>query len=161
MQKLLINLLEGDHKALARSISLVENEYTGYEELLSLLPANLSTPVIGKMEGREAVIFSISRYKTINAGLLVALRKSDGKEIWKLHNSNYAWSSPLDLYDPNGNMYIFLADSGGNVMLVDGADGRLIYKVKIANLFEASPVAFNDKIIIPSRPHEIFCVEIQ
>jgi LAO/AO transport system kinase len=37
---------QGDIKALARSISLVENEVAGYEELLQLLPFS-QTPIIG------------------------------------------------------------------------------------------------------------------
>lgn len=37
---------QGNIKALARSISLVENEFTGYEQMLQLLPPS-NTPVIG------------------------------------------------------------------------------------------------------------------
>lgn len=44
---LLSKLQQGDAKALARSISLVENEAEGYEELLRSLPQNLNKPVIG------------------------------------------------------------------------------------------------------------------
>ena len=47
MQQLLLKLQHGDAKALARSISLVENETGGYEELLQSLPHNLNRPVIG------------------------------------------------------------------------------------------------------------------
>ena len=47
MQQLLSKLQHGDAKALARSISLVENETVGYEELLQSLPHNLNRPVIG------------------------------------------------------------------------------------------------------------------
>jgi len=43
----LTKLEQGDTKTLARSISLVENETAGYEELLQSLPQNLITPVIG------------------------------------------------------------------------------------------------------------------
>jgi LAO/AO transport system kinase len=46
-QDLLSKLHQGDSKALARSISLVENEVTGYEELLRSLPNNPNKPVIG------------------------------------------------------------------------------------------------------------------
>lgn len=45
-QELLQQVCAGDVKALARSISLVENEHSGYEELLQLLPAS-STKIIG------------------------------------------------------------------------------------------------------------------
>jgi len=47
MKDLLLKLRQGDAKALARSISLVENESSGYEELLRSLPQNLNKPVIG------------------------------------------------------------------------------------------------------------------
>jgi LAO/AO transport system kinase len=45
-QQLLHKLKEGDIKALARTISLVENKVTGYEELLETLPS-LEKSVIG------------------------------------------------------------------------------------------------------------------
>src|SRR5215203_3303788 len=47
IQEQLSKLQQGDAKALARSISLVENEADGYEELLRSLPHNLNKPVIG------------------------------------------------------------------------------------------------------------------
>ena len=46
-QQLLGQIQAGDIKALARSISLVENEHHGYEELLLQLPANHHTKIIG------------------------------------------------------------------------------------------------------------------
>jgi LAO/AO transport system kinase len=46
-QQLLGQIQKGDTKALARSISLVENEKKGYEELLSHLPAAHQTKIIG------------------------------------------------------------------------------------------------------------------
>jgi LAO/AO transport system kinase len=45
-QSLLTRLQQGDMKAIARSISLVENETPGYEVLLEALPAT-SVPIIG------------------------------------------------------------------------------------------------------------------
>lgn len=47
LKELISKLQSGDSKSLARSISLVENEANGYEELLHALPHNLVTPVIG------------------------------------------------------------------------------------------------------------------
>ncbi|MBC7872734.1 MAG: ATP-binding cassette domain-containing protein, partial [Ferruginibacter sp.] len=45
-QELSEQMKQGDIKALARSISLVENEHTGYETLLQSLPAG-SAKIIG------------------------------------------------------------------------------------------------------------------
>lgn len=46
-QQLLEQIQKGDAKALARSISLIENEHEGYEELLLQLPGNTHTKIIG------------------------------------------------------------------------------------------------------------------
>src|ERR1043166_155446 len=46
-QDLLKNIQERNVKALARSISFVENEQDGYEDLLKSLPANSQTKIIG------------------------------------------------------------------------------------------------------------------
>lgn len=47
MKELLHTLQRNDTRALARSISFIENEVPGYEDLLQALPAAGSTPVIG------------------------------------------------------------------------------------------------------------------
>ncbi len=44
---LLQPFLEGDRRAIARAITLVENQSEGYELLLSELPVNRSVPVTG------------------------------------------------------------------------------------------------------------------
>jgi LAO/AO transport system kinase len=46
-QQYLQQIINGNRKSLARSISLIENEAEGYEDLLQSLPASFSTPVIG------------------------------------------------------------------------------------------------------------------
>jgi LAO/AO transport system kinase len=46
-ESLLRSIIEGDAKALARSISLVENEAEGYEDLMQALLPNTSCSVIG------------------------------------------------------------------------------------------------------------------
>lgn len=46
-QELIEKMQQGDSKALARSISLVENEAEGYETLMESLPAQSGTKIIG------------------------------------------------------------------------------------------------------------------
>ena len=74
IQELLSKLQQGDAKALARSISLVENEADGYEGLLQSLPHNPNKPVIGITgppgAGKSTLVDSL-------IGLLV----SNGKKI--------------------------------------------------------------------------------
>src|SRR5678809_1541656 len=46
-QQLLEQIQAGDIKALARTISMIENEYDGYEDLLRILPGNHHAKIIG------------------------------------------------------------------------------------------------------------------
>lgn len=75
IQEILSKLLQGDSKALARSISIVENEVNGYEELLEGLPVIQNTPVIGITgppgAGKSTLVDSI-------IGLLVIAEKRVG-----------------------------------------------------------------------------------
>lgn len=75
MWKELLNQIQsGDVKALARSISLIENEYDGYEQLLQSLPPS-STKIIGITgppgAGKSTLVDSL-------IGLLVAKGKKTG-----------------------------------------------------------------------------------
>ncbi|MBI2271512.1 MAG: methylmalonyl Co-A mutase-associated GTPase MeaB [Bacteroidetes bacterium] len=47
IKELLLQLQQGDKKALARCITIVENELEGYEEILTSLQAQRSIPIIG------------------------------------------------------------------------------------------------------------------
>lgn len=67
-------LLQGDPKALARAITIVENELDGYEELLSTLNFNAALPVIG-ITGPPGA----GKSTLINA--LIKKLSADGKKI--------------------------------------------------------------------------------
>ena len=45
--ELLQKLMQGDRKALARAITIVENDQDGYRELLLALPAGNKVPITG------------------------------------------------------------------------------------------------------------------
>jgi hypothetical protein len=74
---------------------------------------------------------------------------------------NYSWSSPVDIYDEAGNVYIFLTDVFGTIYLLDGLTGGIIFKEKTNYVFESSPVVVKDQIFIASRGNSILSFKIK
>lgn len=121
----------------------------------------LATPVSGKNDIENIIIFNIA--KTANkktAGLMAALDKNTGNEIWKYEMSNYSWSSSVAVYDKNGNSYIVVCDSAGNVKLLKGSTGKLVAQINIGSNIEGSPAVFENMIVVGTRGRKIVCIEI-
>lgn len=140
-----------------------ENKY----ECLSVLgdhPVNgglLATPVIGKNDIKDIVVFSLARYKNLNTGLTVALDKNTGKEVWKKDLPNYVWSSPVDFYTEEGKTYIIQCDSIGNMYFVRGKDGAELNMINLGSNIEATPAIFNDTLVVATRGGKIVAVKIK
>jgi hypothetical protein len=111
----------------------------------------LATPIVGKKDIKNLVIFTISRYKTFQGGLLVAYDKQTGKEVWRNEMPNYAWSSPVDVYDKKGNAFIIQGDSIGNLYLIDGKSGVVLDTVLLNGNIEASPVVYKNELVVATR----------
>lgn len=136
-------------------------------ECLSILgekPNNggvLATNVLGKNEIEDMVIFTLGRYNKLNAGLMVALDKETGEEIWKWEMPYYAWSSPVDFYNENGKGYIIQCDSIGNIYLLEGTTGNILDKINLGANIESSPAIFEDNIVVATRGGKIYGVKIK
>ncbi|WCN39449.1 PQQ-binding-like beta-propeller repeat protein [Aneurinibacillus uraniidurans] len=121
----------------------------------------LATNIVGKQKAADRVIFTLARYHEFNSGLIVALDKKDGHEIWRQLTPAYAWSSPVDLYDAAGNMYILQGDSAGMLRLLDGANGTERTRLSLNANIEATPAVFNGTAVIATREPYIYGIHIQ
>jgi outer membrane protein assembly factor BamB len=121
----------------------------------------LSSPVIGKALGSHLVYTVFSRVNKQNKGEFIAIDKKTGKEVFSVLLDNYSWSSPVDIYDEAGNVYIFLTDVFGTIYLLDGLTGGIIFKEKTNYVFESSPVVVKDQIFIASRGNSILSFKIK
>jgi outer membrane protein assembly factor BamB len=92
---------------------------------------------------------------------MVALDKQTGKIRWTLDMPTYAWPSPVDVYDKDGNAYIIECDHNGSLLLIDGLTGKLIQKQKIDSYLEASPAVFNNYLIFASRTGKVYGFKIK
>ena len=120
----------------------------------------LATALMGKHKGDSLVYCLFSRIDKAGRGEFVAINKYSGKEKFTVEYNIFSWSSPIDLYDDEGNIYIFSTDVARNLYLIDGYSGELILKKKSRFNFEASPIAFNDNIYIASRGRSVVNFEL-
>ena len=115
----------------------------------------LATPILGKNDISNLVIYNIARTPSYNGGILVALDKETGKEKWKLELKNYCWSSPVALYTKEGKSYIVQCDSAGKAMLIEGATGKLLNTIELGSNVEGSPAAFGNTLVVGTRGAKI------
>lgn len=121
----------------------------------------LSSPIIGKNEISDLVIFNFSKTTNLRTGKMVALQKSDGSVAWEKDLNFYSWSSPVACYTKDGKAYIIFCDSNGQVHLIDGKSGETLYTLQTGGgNIEGSPAVFNNSIIIGTRGKRIYRIDI-
>lgn len=121
----------------------------------------LATPVSGKGEISNLIIFSIARVGNLDKGLIVALDKRTGQEIWMKEMDHYSWSSPVDIYTSSGKAYLIQGDTMGNLHLIDGANGETLDTINLGANIEASPVIYENMIVVATRGGYIYGIEIK
>ncbi|MGL5149872.1 MAG: PQQ-binding-like beta-propeller repeat protein [Clostridium sp.] len=121
----------------------------------------LATNVIGKNKIDDKVIFSLARNKGFNRGVTYALNKKTGEIEWEREFDNYMWSSPVDVYDKDGNGYIIQCDSAGYMWILNGTDGTVIDKILLDGNIESTPTVFNNMIVVATRNGSIYGVKIK
>lgn len=129
---------------------LWEKDYKAYSVGTSNGGA-LATNIVGKNSMSNMVIFTLCRAEVKDKGLMVALDKATGEELWRWEMPTYAWSSPVDVYDSQGKGYILQAIRSGTMYILDAADGKILGKTKIDNYIESSPSVYNDYAVLASR----------
>ncbi|MNK00466.1 hypothetical protein D3C87_182510 [compost metagenome] len=115
----------------------------------------LSSVLPGKKKANNLVYGIFSRVNGTLAGEFVAIDKTSGKEKFVIKMDHYSWASPIDLYDKAGNCYLFFTDVYGTIYLIDGLSGKIIVKRKTEYVWESSPVAWGNRIVVGSRGKKI------
>ena len=123
----------------------------------------LSSPVLGQkgtdLEGM--IIYAIAKTPGAWSGTFVALDTETGNTVWEKSMGNYAWSSPVTMYTPSGKGYILIGDSAGYLHLVNGATGETLYTEGLGSNIEASPVVFENKLVVGTRGCQVWGIEVK
>ena len=121
----------------------------------------LSTPLLGKKgtDYEGMIFFHVAKSPSEYEGTLMALDTNTGDVIWK-KNMKYCWSSPVAVYSEDGKAYMIICDSVGNMHLIDGKTGNILDTVGLGSNIEASPVVFNDMLVVGTRGQKVYGVQI-
>lgn len=120
-----------------------------------------ATCMLGKNSLKDLVFFAVARCGGFDKGLLVALDKKSGSEVWRVKLNHYVWSSPLGIYDKDGKGYVIQCDSDGNMMLFDGLSGELYDAINLGSNIEATPSAFGNTVVVGTRGQRICLVKVE
>ena len=130
-----------------------ENVY--YDESVS--GGVLSSPVLGKpgTELEDVIIYSVSRTPGYSNGVLVALDKKTGEQVWEKSLNNYAWSSPVAVYNEDGTAHVILCDSAGRIQMISSKTGETVATINVGSNVEASPAVYNDMLVVGTRGQKV------
>ncbi len=115
--------------------------------------------LLGEGELDGLVITTYSSVGAGYAGYVVAYDTKTGNEAWRFQVAGYTWCSPVALYDANGKAYIIVCNCLGDIYVLDG-HGVQLDKINVESNIEASPVAFDNYIVIGTRIKGIFGLKI-
>lgn len=121
----------------------------------------LASPVLGKNDISNLVIFNIAKTDNSRGGKLIAFDKETGKESWVINLKNYCWSSPVDIYTKGGKSYIIQCDSGGYMYLIEGKTGEILDKLALGGNVEGSPAVFDDMIVVGTRGQKVLGIKVK
>ncbi|MGA1278312.1 MAG: PQQ-binding-like beta-propeller repeat protein [Candidatus Kapaibacteriota bacterium] len=121
----------------------------------------LGTPLLGSGRCSSMIFTSFVQHKPGNTGVLMAFDRATGNVRWSTELAAYSWSSPIGYLVKDGAFVILMGDVIGNLYLINGTTGEIIYKERIGSNFESSPVPWRNTAIIASRGTNIFRVSIQ
>ncbi len=94
-------------------------------------------------------------------GSFVAMDRATGSVVYTVDMPHYGWMSSVGFVSDNGRFYVVLGNSAGDLMLLDGADGRIITQKRIGANFESSPAVSGSSLVVGSRGKFIYKVSLK
>jgi hypothetical protein len=117
-----------------------------------------ASPVIGQNGLGDLVYFTVTGLdaegrSALGTGedakaALVALEKETGRIRWAKGLADRSESSPVAVYDEDGNGWIIQCVENGTILLLDGLTGEQQAFLEVTGNIKASPAVYNDIMVI-------------
>ena len=117
-----------------------------------------ASPVIGQHALSDLVFYTVTGLNAEGRSKLgvgedakaavVALEKNSGRIRWAKALSERSESSPVAVYDAEGNGYIIQCAEDGLVVLLDGLTGAKRAELQVEGTILASPAVYNDIMVV-------------
>lgn len=117
-----------------------------------------ASPVIGENALSQAVYFTVtglSEEGRHQLGLpdtavsaLLSLDRDTGAILWAFGMESRSESSPVAVYDGEGNGWLIQCEENGTVHLLEGLSGSETASLKLEAEIEASPAVYNGRIVL-------------
>ncbi len=109
------------------------------------------TIALGKNDSADLIFVPLAHFPNRYQGGIAALNKNTGEQVWYYEGANYTWSSPVVVTGNDGTSVVISCDVAGDIVMLDAKTGTLLDKKSGGGLIEASPIVFNDTLIIGTR----------
>jgi outer membrane protein assembly factor BamB len=96
---------------------------------------------------------------------VLALNKADGSLAWRTDFAGEGFSSPVAVYNENGDAWILQGLGDGNIVLMKAKTGEVIDTLNLEGAeITASPAVYGNLMVIGTTGKEnsaIYCIKIQ
>ncbi len=113
----------------------------------------VGSPIVGQNSLSDVVIFNVSNGDA--GGVLLALSKKDGSIVWRVDFPAYSHSSPVAIYNADGDAWIALGDSSGMLYLLDGKDGSTVASLQLEGQIIGSPAVYRNMLVVGTSGKDV------
>ena len=137
-----------------------KTDYTCYSES-GVSGGVQSTPAIGRNSLDDYVYVTVAKTGDEYGGVLTCLNKETGDIVWE-HSAVYTWSSPVCVYDSQGNGTVIYFTFDGKGYMLDGVTGEVKTELQLTTeCVEASPAVYNSRLVVGTRDCEFYGIDLK
>ncbi|MDD3336823.1 MAG: PQQ-binding-like beta-propeller repeat protein [Eubacteriales bacterium] len=105
-----------------------------------------ASPVVGQESISDLVIFTVTN--GASGSRMLALNKKTGAVEWQTDFTVETVSSPVAVYNEDGDAWIVQAMSDGQINLLNGKTGEVLDTLKLETQIKASPAVYGNMLVI-------------